>query len=104
MKRRIVELMVVNKKEGTTSNRESKRHIIGFKDSEKLDGITSDIFTLVIMETLVNFYVSKIIIDYKISYDIMYVKLFETLELKKEKLWPYEGSNRQDLIDTITHQ
>lgn len=51
---------------------------------------------------MTNFNVSKISIDKGSSCDIMYAKLFEKIELKRKKLWPYEGVDLQALSNTIT--
>lgn len=46
---------------------------------------------------------SRILIYNGSSCDIMYAELFEKLGMKKEKLWPYAGSNLQPLNDKIIH-
>lgn len=44
---------------------------------------------------MVNFDLSRILIDVRNSCDIMYLEFFKILGLRREKLWPYEGSNLQ---------
>lgn len=51
--------------------------------------IPNEIFPLVIMTTMENFDVSRIIIDGGSSCDIIYIELFDKLGLKKDKLSPY---------------
>lgn len=63
MKRKIIELMVENKKEGETSTRGPKIHILKFCNSEKVEGILNEIFPLVIIGTILNFDVSGVLID-----------------------------------------
>lgn len=55
MERKIAELMVINKKGGTTSTNGSERSIISFSDSEKVKEILNDIFPLVIIVTISQF-------------------------------------------------
>lgn len=57
---------------------------------------------MVITTTIFNFDVFRILIDDIRSYDLIYVEFFEKLGPKKEKMWPYEGSNLQAFNDIIT--
>lgn len=91
IKRKIVELMVVSIKKGSTLSTNPKRPFLEFRDNEKVRGISSKIFHLVIIVTISNFYVSRVLNDIGNSCDIMYVDLFEIMGLKKEKLLSYEG-------------
>lgn len=77
MKRKIAELMVVNKKDISTSSKGPERSILGFLDSENIGGIPNDIFPLVITTTVSHFDVSQILTDGGSFCDIMYSKLFE---------------------------
>lgn len=54
--------------------------------------MSKDILSLVIMATIDNFDVSKILIDDGISRDIIYAKMFEKLGLKREKLMAIWGT------------
>lgn len=49
------------------------------------------VFPLVIATTMANFYVLRILIDERSSCDVVYVKLFNKLEIKRETLLPYKG-------------
>ena len=55
MERKIAELMVINKRGGNTSTKGSKRSIISFSDSEKVEEILNGIFPLVIIVTISHF-------------------------------------------------
>lgn len=86
MKRSIVELMVVNKKGGRTSNKSLDRPALGLWDNGKVRGVPYDIFLLVIISTIDHFNVSHILIGGDDSCDIIYSELFEKVGLKKENL------------------
>lgn len=86
IKRNIVELMVVNKKGGRTSNKSLDRPTLGLWDNEKVRGVSYDIFLLVIISTIDHFNVSQILIGGDDSCDIMCSELFEKVSLKKENL------------------
>lgn len=60
------------------------------------------IFSLVMITTIVNFDVSRVLINGGSSCNIMYSNLFDKMGLEKEKLWPYEGSILQDFNNTTT--
>lgn len=62
IKRRIGELMTINKKEDVSYEGKLKRRILRFKDSEKVGGIPNDIFPLVITTTIANLDVLRILI------------------------------------------
>lgn len=84
--------MDVSKKEGITSFTNPKRLILGFRDSDKVTGISNEIFLLVIITNIANFDVSRVLIEGGSSCDIMYVDLFEKIGSKKENLFSHEGS------------
>lgn len=81
--------MVVDKKGELSSNEKLEQPITGFKDSDKVRDIHNDIFSLVITTTMYNFDVLMILIDWRRSYDIMYIDIFEKLGLKNDKLLSY---------------
>lgn len=56
----------------------------GFRDNVKVRGTLNDIFSLVITTMVGHFNVSQILIDGGRSCNIIYSKLFETMDLKKE--------------------
>lgn len=93
IKRQITEMMVVDKEKWESSTIKSERPILGFLDSEKVRGILNDVFPLVISVFVANYDFFQVMIDENSSYHIMYVELFLKFELKKEKLWPREGSD-----------
>lgn len=62
--------------------------IIKFLESEKVEGMPNKIFHLVIMATVANFDISRVL-DSGSSCNIMNSNLFERLGLKNEKLLPY---------------
>lgn len=61
------------------SNKSHERPIIGFKNNEKIRGISYEIFPFVITMTMTNFNVSRILIDEESSCDIMYAVFFTKL-------------------------
>lgn len=85
MKRNIIDLMVMNKIEDKTTTEELERLILGFHDSGKIRGIPNEIFPLVILNSISNFEISRVLIDDINSYYIMYSDLFKKMGLKKEK-------------------
>lgn len=78
--------MVVTKGEGETSIKNLEKPILWFLDCEKVEGISTDIFPLVITTAMSNYDVSWILLEGGNSCDIMFTELFEKLGLKKEKL------------------
>lgn len=102
MKRKISQLMAINKTDVNTSTKRSERPILGLLDDKKIEGIPKEIFTFVIKDMVANFDISMVIVDGKDSYDIMYSNIFEKMELNKDKLWPYERFDLQAFNDTIT--
>lgn len=58
IKRKIVELLSVNKKEGITSIVNPERLVLKFRDTEKVWGISNEIFPLVITVAIDNFEIS----------------------------------------------
>lgn len=58
MKRKIVKLMAINKKEETIIEEKLKRPIHGFKDNEKVGRIPNEIFPLFITAVMENFDIS----------------------------------------------
>lgn len=93
MKRNTFEFMVVSKKEGNNLTKGSEGLVLKFYNNDKIWGISKDIFPFVITSTISSFDVFRVFIDGGSSYDIMYSDIFENIELKKDKLWPYEGSD-----------
>lgn len=55
---KIIELMVINKKEGSTSTRVIERLILGLCDNKKVGGIPNENLRLVITTTISNFDIS----------------------------------------------
>lgn len=78
--------MVVSKGEGETSIKKLDKPILWFLDCEKVGGILTDIFPLVITNAMSNYDVSWILLEGGIPCDIMFTELFENLGQKKEKL------------------
>lgn len=68
VKRRIFELVWINKKEDVASKGKLEKPIIGFKDGKKLGGILIYIFPLVIAKIMDNYDVSRIIVVRGSSY------------------------------------
>lgn len=91
-----------SKKEGITLIRNPERMVLEFWDSEKVRGIPNELFHSVVTTIIFIVDVSMILIDGGSSYDIMYSHLFVKMGLKKEKLWPYEGSDLQVFNKIIT--
>lgn len=58
MKRNIVEMMVVHTNNGSMSTKTPYRPMLGFQDSEKVEGIPNEIFVLVITATIRHFDIS----------------------------------------------
>lgn len=92
--------MALDNKGGMYVKEKLKRSITRFRDNEKVGNIPNEIFSLVIMETMDNFDVSRILIDEGSSCDIIYVELFKKLGLKKEKMSPYTGCDLQAFNDS----
>lgn len=82
-----------SKKEGENLAIKIEIPNLGFLDSEKVVGIPNDFFPLVIMVTMAN-------CDDNRSYGIMYAEILENLGLKKDNLWPYNGSKLKILYST----
>lgn len=89
MKRKISELMIINKKGDTYIDDKLEWSISGFRDGENFGDIPNEMFLLVIIATMANIYTSRILIEGEILCDIMHAKLFERMGFKKEKLLPY---------------
>jgi hypothetical protein len=102
MKRRIDEMFAVTTGSIPPPKTTSKRPMLGFTDDEMLNNKPNEMFPLIIMATLDNFDVSRILVDEGSSCDIMYQDLFEKMGLKKESLAPYEGSDLQGFNGAIT--
>lgn len=73
--------MAVDQNGDTQSDDKLERSILGFEYNKYADGIPHEIFLLLIMTTMANFDVSKILIDGEISCDIMYKVRFEERKL-----------------------
>lgn len=80
---------------------------LGFRISEKVGGISNEIFPLVIITTIKKFHVSMMLIDLGVgggrSCEILYTELFKKLGLRREKLCPYEGSDLHAFNDMVTY-
>lgn len=76
VKGKIIELVVMIKEEWTTSTKSSKRCVLGFYDSEKVEGVSNKIFPMVITSVISKFSVSRILIDGGSYYYIMYSDIF----------------------------
>lgn len=83
--------MRIGKEKGVYSKGKLEKHILGFHDSEKFGGILNEKFNLVITISITKFFFFRILIDEGIFCYIKYVKLFEKIESRKDKLCPYEG-------------
>lgn len=64
-----------------------------FQDSQKVGGIPNKIFTLVIIATIGQLCIFRILIDGNNSYDIIYLELFENVGFERGSLWSFVGSN-----------
>lgn len=74
MNRKIVELMVVHKKDKKDEESSTKvldRPMSGFRESEKVAGILNEIFPMVITAIIRHFNVAHILIVGDNSYDIL---------------------------------
>lgn len=76
----------MRKNKGACIDGNPERPILKFQDNEKVSRIPNEYFPLVIIATIANFYMSRILINKESSWDIMYVELFEKIGLKREKL------------------
>lgn len=83
MKRKIVELVAIRKKERNTSTKNPKRPILSFWNNEKVRGIPNEIFPLVITTKIANFEVFRVLINDGNSCGIMYSNIFKKMGLKK---------------------
>lgn len=68
--------MAVRNEERDTSFEKQERLVLGFLDNEKVDGILNEIFPKVIIVSMSNSDMSKILINDTSSCNIMYVELF----------------------------
>lgn len=84
MKENIIELIVIDQKLEMLVHKNLERPVLGFKVNEKVGDIHNEIFLLVIMMTMPNFDVLRILIERERSSDIMYAKLFMNSGLKME--------------------
>lgn len=57
---------------------------------------------MIITNFISNFDIFRILINDYSYYDIMYSDLFEKMRIKKDKMWPYEGSDIQAFNGPIT--
>lgn len=94
--------MAVSNKMEENYEGKPQRPILRFLGNEKVGRIPNEKFPLVIIETISNFNMTRILNEGGNSCDIMYSKLFEKPGLKREKLWPYEGSYLQAFNNTVT--
>lgn len=84
VKENIIELIVIDQKLEMLVDKKLERLVLGFKVNEKVGDIHNEIFILVIMMTMLNFDVLRILIERERSSDIMYAKLFMNSGLKME--------------------
>ena len=77
MKRNIIEMLDVHKKDGSTSMKTPDRPMPGVWDSEKVGGTPHKISPLVIIVIIRQFDVSQILNDKGGSCNIMYSELLE---------------------------
>lgn len=84
--------MKVSKEKGASSEEKPERPPLEFWDSEKVGEIPNENFPMVITATIAKFDASIIHIDRESTCEII-TEHFEKLGLKREKLWPYEGTN-----------
>lgn len=102
-KRKIIKLMVPNKKGGSTSTKSPGRPVFWFLRYQKGWVIPNDISPSVITSTIIHFDVSQILIDGGSLCDIIYSDLLKKMILKKETMWPYKESYLQAFNDTTTY-
>ncbi|MCI06415.1 hypothetical protein A2U01_0027474, partial [Trifolium medium] len=101
LKRKIANMFSVNT--GMSSQRKhSDRPVLGFSDDEYVGGTPNEIFLVIIMATMVNHNVSKVLIDEGSSCDIMYEELFTKLGLKRNNLTPYTETDLQGFNGSTT--
>lgn len=79
MKRKIIKILVVHKKDGSTSTKNFDMIMLRYWEYEKIGGTLNKIFPLVITSTIRHFDVSRILIDGGSSGNIMYSKLFDKM-------------------------
>lgn len=75
--------------------------MLGLRDSEKVEGFTNKVFSLVIISIVRKFDVYLILFDEGSSCDIMYSELFKKMYLNQSSLLPYEVSDLQAFSGTL---
>lgn len=80
-------MMVVHRKDSSTSSKIPDRPMLGFRNSEKVEGIPNKISPLVITVTVRQFYIHQILTECSSSYDIMYSKLFKKMGFDRGRMW-----------------
>jgi len=91
MKRKFEELMSVTLLVPSNSNL-GGRPPLAFYDSELPSGASNSAIPLLVRASMVNTDVRRIFIDTGASCDIMYTRLFKTLQLTEKNLSPYVGN------------
>lgn len=83
MKIKIVEMLVVHKKDVSVPVKTPEQPMIWFWNSDKVGGTPNNIFPLVITTASGQFDISQIMIDDISSYNIMYSEHFEKMDLER---------------------
>jgi len=65
---------------------------LAFHDHELPDGAPNSFVPLLVQACIANFDVSRVLIDIGPSCDIVYTRIFKTLQMKEKNLSPYVGS------------
>ncbi|MCH80784.1 hypothetical protein A2U01_0001558 [Trifolium medium] len=86
-------MLSVEKRRGPSVGRKSDRPVLGFSDEERVGESPNEIVPLIIVTTIANHDISKILKDGGSSRDIMYGELFEKLGLKRDSLAPYRSTD-----------
>jgi len=91
MKRKFEELMSVNLLAPSNSNF-GRRPPLAFYDFELPAGAPNSTIPLLVRALMANTDVCRVLIDTRASCDIMYTRLFKTLQLTEKNLSPYIGN------------
>lgn len=86
-----------------SSKKWENRHILGFRDSNKVNKISSVTLMLVLTASITNHLMLGFLIDDESSCNFMYVNIFMNLGLHDLDLVPYEGRNLFVFNDFIIH-
>lgn len=74
-------------------DQEDGRPILWFLDQEKVDKISNVAFPPVITATIANHSISRILVNDKNSYNLIYFKVFAKIDFRKLDLKPYEDQS-----------